>query len=151
MSYNISISSVTRWERTLQEFLTGNDVTVKPAGNTSVHMTAYMIREALLSARMLKIEPYHKLDYSISPRPKEGLVICRSRSTALPEIVSSIDPGSVFNEVIDEYDVVEILSTRQEPKYLFPSFSGEVESVRNFAEPHGYIVISDNPLTIERK
>lgn len=148
MSYNISESSVRRWERTLIELLSGNDVTIRPAGNTSVHITAYMIREALLSARQLKIEPYHKLDYIISPRPKEGIVVCRPRMSQ-PVIVSSVDPTTIRDRVLDEFDVVESISDSQQ-EYVFPSFSGDVDSVRSFVEHHGYNLTNENPLTIEK-
>jgi hypothetical protein len=148
MTYNIAASTVRRHERVLISLLDGKTVIVSPPQGTTIHIYAYQLREALKSARQLKIDPYYRLDYSFSPRPSEGVVICKPRLSSEPTILAQFDERSVFPDVLDEFDVASTITSNPRDEYIFPSFNGDMASVYGFAEGMMFEVSSTEPLTM---
>lgn len=142
--YNLSIKRVEVWKAELQKLLSGEPVAWE---TPSPHKLAYALREALAAARHHGIEPYASIDYvftqtanSVKATPKDNSALEFTPTTT----------EATFPEAMNEFDIIAIAGKAKEKVMIFPNFSGELMSVKSWADAKGY-ALEEDPLTIRRK
>ena len=148
MSYNLKESTVTRWAPTL-------DLLVE--SSKTIHMRspkpkalAYHLREALAAARHLEIEPYASLRYRFEVLHNH--IIARHPDALPKELITDIEHlDGMYLKAVSDYDVVAMVGTDPQKLMVFPTFKGDLEVIKIWAENTGLTVTDTDPLTLEKK
>lgn len=142
MTYNTSIKALQRWKDELDKLLPGEAVMWE---SREPQKLVYRLREAIEAARHNRIEPYASLDFqftvsfnTVTATPKHSLA-------ANPKPLETTHP-----EAKNEFDVISIAGKSKASVFIFPSFNGELESVKNWAAAKGFTMETE-PLILRRK
>lgn len=147
--YNLTPNAVTRLKDELECIVQNYGATIEFESINPLSV-AYKLREAVLAAKTLEIEPYGRIEYQFTADVKNGKVICKPR-TRNPLRASVLAPEeNTYPEASTAFDVVELATMVKADMMSFPNYSEDIESVLAWAESRGYSVVSEKPLTLKK-
>lgn len=153
MAYNITIAVVERYAEALQQIY--DEVHVKdhilrlPLNKgDNANREAAKLREAIVAARELAVEPWNELNVKISIREQSLYIERKVRAATLNfEVVERVD---TVEDELNHFEVVSYMIKNEPQVAVFPNFIGEIALVQKWAENKDYQITATEPLTIKR-
>lgn len=151
--YRVTPEAVLERKAELDEILSLGSVAFKT--NEPARLR-YRLHEALHAAKHLSMEPYASLSVKISVQGDRVVVTPATRHEI---VVSRLEQPLVATaseqQSFDDTTMFQVVETVRNNPHLFvlhfPSFSGDVTPVKNFAEARGYEVLTEPSLVLLRR
>lgn len=149
MGYNLTKNSIEAVQPVLDQLVAAYKTHVIPAEDPAT--LAYAIRQAFAAARHHEVSPYDTLDYKLRVLP--GAVIAQPK---LPNVVAP-QPGVAQTGILtvaqkmSHFEIVLYMTQHDPSEILFTNHTGDVEAVKTWANKKGYVVLSTDPLHLQRE